>query len=454
MGKWRLRIGYGVADLACTLIFSMVASYLMIFYTDVSGISAAVAGTMMFDTRITEGFMDILAGLIVDRTNTRWGRNRPFFLFGAIPLGLITIAVFYAPPLQGNWKIVYAFVSYVILSFIYAIVNIPLSSILPTLTSDSKERTVLVTTRMIFSMIAATIITTFTTPLVRHFGNDDPGRGYLSTITIYATIAVILFFVTFKNTEEKIQPAAKGKKSSVKKDFQSLNSQCLVMFLFGLLYFSMFNIRSTSVIYYFTYNLEKIELIPTIGILGTFSGLPVLLLLPYITGKIGKRNAVITGAVIYILGTLTIWFAQSTTPILMCGLVATGCGMYLIQATFFTICPDVIDYCEYTSGQSIAGMITACSGFLSNIAMGASSSLLGHLLKAGGYVANQKQTASALRSIQISFIWVPIALCLAIIVLMQFYKLDRRMPEVQKELARRRGLSKKAPAQMPDIIKQ
>ena len=131
----------------------------MIFYTDVSGISAAVAGTMMFATRITEGFMDILAGLIVDRTNTRWGRNRPFFLFGAIPLGLITIAVFYAPPLQGNWKIVYAFVSYVILSFIYAIVNIPLSSILPTLTSDSKERTVLVTTRMIFSMIAATIIT-------------------------------------------------------------------------------------------------------------------------------------------------------------------------------------------------------------------------------------------------------------------------------------------------------
>ena len=128
--------------------------------------------------------------------------------------------------------------------------------------------------------------------------------------------------------------------------------------------------------------------------------------------------------------------------------------MYLIQATFFTICPDVIDYCEYTSGQSIAGMITACSGFLSNIAMGASSSLLGHLLKAGGYVANQKQTASDLRSIQISFIWVPIALCLAIIVLMQFYKLDRRMPEVQKELARRRGLSKKAPAQMPDIIKQ
>ena len=136
MGKWRLRIGYGVADLACTLIFSMVASYLMIFYTDVFGISAAVAGTMMFAARITEGFMDILAGLIVDRTNTRWGRNRPFFLFGAIPLGLITIAVFYAPPLQGNWKIVYAFVSYVILSFIYAIVNIPLSSILPTLTSD------------------------------------------------------------------------------------------------------------------------------------------------------------------------------------------------------------------------------------------------------------------------------------------------------------------------------
>lgn len=441
MGKWRMRIGYGVADLACTLIFSMIASYLMIFYTDVFGISAAVAGTMMFLTKIIEGFLDILAGLIIDRTNTRWGRNRPYFLFGAIPLGLVTIAVFCAPPLEGSSRIIYAFLSYVLLSFIYALVNIPLTSILPTLTSDSKERTVLVTARMIFSMIAATIITTFTTPLVHYFGNGNSRKGYLITVSIYAVTAAFLFFVTFKNTEEVIRPASKGEKSSIRKDFRSLNSQCLVMFLLGFCYFSMFNIRSTSIIYYFTYNMERVELIPTIGLLGTFSGLPVLLLLPYITGKIGKRNSVITGAAIYIAGTLLIFVSGDILPLLMCGLVITGCGMYLIQATFFTICPDVIDYCEYTSGKNIAGMITACSGLLSNTAMGASSSILGHLLKAGGYVANQKQTASALRSIQISFIWIPIVLCIAIILLIRFFRLDSIMPKVQKELAKRRALS-------------
>lgn len=440
MGKWRMRIGYGVADLACTLIFSMIASYLMIFYTDVFGISAAVAGTMMFLTKITEGFLDILAGLIIDRTNTRWGRNRPYFLFGAIPLGLITIAVFCAPPLEGNSRIIYAFLSYVIFSFIYALVNIPLSSILPTLTSDAKERTVLVTARMIFSMIAATIITTFTTPLVHYFGNGNSRQGYLVTVSVYAVIASFLFFVTFRNTEEAIRPSAKSEKSSIRKDFCSLNFQCLVMFLLGFCYFSMFNIRSTSIIYYFTYNLERIELIPTIGLLGTFSGLPVLLLLPYITGKIGKRNSVIAGAAIYIAGTLLIYIAGDTLAFLMCGLVLTGCGMYLIQATFFTICPDVIDYCEYTSGKNIAGMITACSGLLSNTAMGASSSILGHLLKAGGYVANQKQTATALTSIRICFIWIPVALCIAIILLIRFFKLDSIMPEVQEALAKRRSL--------------
>ena len=164
-------------------------------------------------------------------------------------------------------------------------------------------------------------------------------------------------------------------------------------------------------------------------------------MLPYITGKIGKRNSVITGAAIYIAGTLLIFVSGDILPLLMCGLVITGCGMYLIQATFFTICPDVIDYCEYTSGKNIAGMITACSGLLSNTAMGASSSILGHLLKAGGYVANQKQTASALRSIQISFIWIPIVLCIAIILLIRFFRLDSIMPKVQKELAKRRALS-------------
>lgn len=443
MRKWRTRIGYGVADLACTLIFSMVASYLMIFYTDVFGISAAVAGTLLFVTKIIEGFMDILAGLIVDRTDTRWGRNRPFFLFGAIPLGLAAVAAFYAPALDGNAKIIYAFLSYVVLSFIYGLVNIPLSSILPMLTSDSRERTVLVTVRMIFSMIAATIITTFTTPLVQQLGSGNAAHGYLYTMSIYATVAVFLFFVTFKNTEEIIKPPAKEKKSSILKDFQALNSQCLVMFLLGFFYFSMFNIRSTSIIYYFTYNLERVDLIPTIGLLGTFSGLPVLLLLPYITEKIGKKKAVVTGALIYIGGTLLIYIAKDTILFLMFGLIITGCGMYLIQATFFTICPDVIDYCEYTSGKSIGGTITACSGLLSNTAMGASSAVLGHLLKAGGYVANRTQSDSALASIQFSFIWIPVVLCIAIILSIQLFKLDQRMPEIQKELAKRRSSSKK-----------
>lgn len=439
MGKWKTRIGYGVADLASNLVFAMMSSYLLIFYTDVFGITAAVAGSVMMVTRVIDGFTDVGMGLLIDRTNTRWGKSRPYFLFGSVPFALIAVATFTVPNLGMNGKIVWAFVTYIALSCAYTVVNIPLSTILPTLTSDDKERTILVTVRMICSMLGATIVTTFTTPLIHMYGGNNASKGYLLTIITYAVIAAALFFVTFKNTEEKVHVAVKEGKSSVKKDFMALNGQCIIMFLLGFFYFSVYTIRSSSIVYYFTYNLEKVNLIPLIGILGTFSGLPVLLLLPFIIGKIGKKKAVIVGAIIYIAGTLVIWGGGKSMVAIVAGLVTTGCGMYLMQGTFFAISPDAMDYCIYKSGRDISGMITAFTGFLAKLAMGVSGFAIGQLLEHGGYVQNAKQTASALASIEFSFVWIPIGLCVVIIVLIAIgYKLDKIKPGMEAELEKRR----------------
>lgn len=439
MGIWKSRIGYGVAELAGNLLFQMMSSYLMIFYTDVFGIGVLVAGSIIMVTRFIDAITDVAMGMIVDRTNTKWGKSRPYFLFGAIPFGLISVATFTVPALGENDKIIYAFVTYIALSCAYTVVNIPLTTILPSLTSDAQERTILVTVRMICSMIGATIVTTFTTPLVDFFGAADQARGYFITILIYAIVAVGLFFFTFKNTEEKVRVAVQnGEKRDMKGDFQAFQPQCIIFILMSFFYFAVFAFRSTAIVYYFKYNLMREDLVPMIGVLGTLSGLPVLLVLPYITGKLGKRNSVITGAVIYIVGTLLMFIGVNSIPAIMIGLVATGCGMYLMQGTVFAISPDAIDYCEYKSGRSIAGMVTAIQGFSVKLSIGVSGFIVGKILDATGYVENQAQTAQALMGIRISFLWIPIVISLIVIAMSMIYKLDRQMPDIQTELARQR----------------
>lgn len=178
MGKWKKRIGYGVGDLGCNLVFSTMASYLMVFYTDVFGITAAAVGTMMLVTKFIDALTDTGMGMIVDRTHTKWGQGRPYFLFGAIPFAVFTMMTFFIPDFGSTGKLVWAYVTYCLLCTAYTVVNIPLNTIVPRLTSDIHERDVLVSTRMVCAMIGTAIVMTITTPLVKFFGAGKEARGY------------------------------------------------------------------------------------------------------------------------------------------------------------------------------------------------------------------------------------------------------------------------------------
>ena len=152
MKKWGKRIGYGIGDLGCNLVFSTMASYLMVFYTDVFGITAAAAGTMMLVTKFIDALTDTGMGLIVDRTHTKWGQGRPYFLLGAVPFAVFTFLTFYIPDLGSSGKLVWAYVTYCLLCTAYTVVNIPLNTIVPRLTSDIHERDILVSTRMVCAL--------------------------------------------------------------------------------------------------------------------------------------------------------------------------------------------------------------------------------------------------------------------------------------------------------------
>ncbi|MCE4048878.1 MFS transporter [Bacillus sp. Au-Bac7] len=439
MDKWRKRIGYGAGDFACNLVFSTMASYLLFFYTDVFGISAAVAGTLMLVTKIIDAFADTGMGLLVDRTKTRWGQGRPYFIIGALPFAVFTIMTFIVPDFSMSGKILWAYITYCLLNIAYTVVNIPLNTIVPRLTSDNHERNWLVSTRMICALLGTALVMTITTPMVNFFGQGDDQKGYLVTMTIYGIVAVLVFVFTFMNTKEVVPPTVQPGKSSFKEDFKGLTAPAAIFFILNFLYFSLYVIRNTTVIYYFTYNLGRTDWLTFVGIFGILSGLPILLLLPWLQKKMAKKNVLLLSTLIYIVGDLVLYFGKTSPAMLIAGLTITGLGIYGIFGTTFAIQPDVIDYSEYKNNRSISGMIAAFQGFFVKVSLGLGSALVGVFLKIGGYVPNATQTESALKYIEISFIWVPLIICVLIGITIVFYKLDDKRTEMDIELERRRA---------------
>lgn len=439
MKKWGKRIGYGIGDLGCNLVFSTMASYLMVFYTDVFGITAAAAGTMMLVTKFIDAFTDTGMGLIVDRTHTKWGQGRPYFLLGAVPFAIFTFLTFYIPNWDDNGRLVWAYVTYCLLCTAYTVVNIPLNTIVPRLTSDIHERDILVSTRMVCALVGTAIVMIITEPLVRFLGHGNEAKGYLLTMTVYGIAAMCIFFVTFASTKEVVPPTISQKHSSLREDFKGLTGQAWILFLLNLFYFSLYVVRSTTVLYYFKYNLGRTDWMSLVGILGILSGLPMLFLLPALEKRYSKRNLMFFSIALYIAGDLLIFAGKNSAACLLVGLVVTGLGIYGIFGITFAMQPDVIDYSEYKKNASVAGLIAAFQGFFVKGGMGLTSFVIGAFLKNGGYVANAVQTKKSLAYIQICFIWIPIVLCALIAVCTYFYKLDGLRTEMTLELDARRG---------------
>ena len=438
--KWMTRFGYGAGDFGCNLVFGTMASYLMVFYTDVFGLTAAVAGTMMLITRTIDAFADTTMGLIVDRTHTRWGQGRPYFVIGAIPFAVFSILTFIVPDFDMNGKIIWAYVTYTLLSISYTVVNIPLNTIVPRLTSDLHERNCLVSSRMIFALLGTAIVMITTEPLVNLFGQGDKEQGYLITMSLYGILAMFIFFFTFANTKEVVPPAVKRtEKSNLRDDLKGLTGQTWIFILINFIYFSLYVIRNTTAIYYFTYNLGRTDWLTFVGFFGILSGLPILFLLPYIQKRISKKKIMMASAIVYIIGDMMLYLGNDSAVMLILGLAVTGFGMYGIFGTTFAIQPDVIDYSEYKKNRSISGMIAAFQGFFVKFGMGVAGAVIGLILKMGGYVPNAVQTESALQSIELSFIWIPMGMCAVICVLMYFYNLDEQRSEMSEVLDMRRA---------------
>ncbi|MFM9281244.1 MFS transporter [Paenibacillus jiagnxiensis] len=430
------RISYGLGDVASNLVFTVISSYLMFFYTDVFGLNVAVIGTLFLVARIIDAFDGPAFGILIDRTSTRWGKSRPYFLWLAIPFGVVAVLTFMTPDLSPGGKLIYAYVTYILLGILYAGINIPLSSLLPSLTSNSRERTVVNTYRMVGAQIGALIVNAAVLPLVAFFGGGNKQNGFFYTMLMFASIAVVLFFVTFANTKERVQ-ANNNKPIPFKEGIKALkgNTPWWILLIVNVLLFISVIMGNQSSIFYLTYNFNRPDLVPLFNGLSALT-LVGILLVPFTAKWLGKRNTLLTGFSIAVCGQLLIYFGveASSVALLITGRILGTAGLGLVSGLKFAMIADTVDYGEWKSGVRAPGLLMAASTFGVKFGMGLGGAIAAWIMAAGGYVANQAQTPSALLAIQFNFVWVPLICYVISIVIISFYRLDKVESQIKNDL--------------------
>nr|WP_075186090.1 glycoside-pentoside-hexuronide (GPH):cation symporter [Teredinibacter haidensis] len=262
------KLGYGFGDFGFNLYWTTIASFLAAFYTDVFGISAAAAGTMLLTTKIVDACTDPLMGAVADRTRTRFGQFRPFLLWAALPMAGAAVLTFSTPDLNASGKVIYAYITYTLMMMMYTVLSTPYSALSGVMTARSQERTSLISIRFIFAFSAGFCVNYFTLDIVNALGAGDDSKGWQLTMGLYGIAAAIIFAITFLATKERISPPAEQRTHPIA-DIKDLiaNRPWLILFVLSMIIMMTITMRGGSAYYYFTYFLERPDL------LGVYLGL-------------------------------------------------------------------------------------------------------------------------------------------------------------------------------------
>lgn len=418
----------------------MISLYLLYFYTNVMHLNAGAVSIMFLVTKFIDGVSDLIVGYLIDKTNTRWGKSRPWILFGAVPFGVTAVLAFSVPDIGQTGMLIYAYVTYILLSTSYTIVNIPMASILPALSENPHERTVLASCRTFFSSVGSTVVSAFALTLVDKFGNGNEALGFRIVMIIFGVIGCLVFFFCFFNTKERVMVQAE--KVSLKANISCLlhNGPWKLFALNIVWFFGGYVIQASAVIYYFTYVVQNVAMVQIVATITTLVPIVTNLLAPFFVKLTSKRNLMIGGSAVHAGGLLIIFFGSTNVPVLIGGAVIAAARYGLKGSMHFAMQPDPVDYGEWKSGVNTAGTLSAVNGFIGKVGMAIASSIGAALLQFGGFDAVLSvQSATAQSYITTMYIWVPIVMNIATIITMMFYNLDKIYPQIIKELDERRA---------------
>lgn len=435
---WSERISYGLTETGFNLVFVLVSTYLMYFYTDIFDIPVAAIAPLFFIGRIIDGVTDPFEGILIDRTNTRWGKCRPFWLWFTIPFCVFGVLTFSAPELGLAGKIIYMYVTYIGLNLFISLIALPTQAMLPSLTSDTQERTVINVIRTLLGAVGSLVISAATWPLVNALGQGNGRTGFFLTALLFAVIGAALLFNGWAHTKERVQPDG-GKPIPVKKGLKSIMNLPWVLLLVMAIVANLCTVlKQTSTPYYLQYYIGKPELMSALLTFPTIAVLIILAFSPLIAKKMGKRNASLMGIVVAILGAVIIIISEQNVFLLFLGTILNYVGLGIPAGLLGAMFADTVDYAEWKSGTRATGLAYSACSLGVKIGQGLGGALCATILAIGHYVPNVEQTPEALGAIKFNYAWVTLIASVLLFALILLYKVDKLHPQIMSDLEQRR----------------
>lgn len=451
------KIGYGMGDAASSMFWKIFTFYLAIFYTDVLGISAAAAGTMFLITRIWDTANDPLMGIIGDRTNTKWGKFRPYLLWVSIPFGVIGVLLFTTPDLSATGKLIYVYVTYTLMMMVYTAINVPYASLLGVMTADSNERTSLASYRMVFAFGGSLLVVAIFQPLVDFFSKTaGVNSAYQYTMVVIGAIAVLFFMMTFSWTKERVKPSV-TQENNLKEDFKNLmkNGPWFVLLGAGVMTLIFNSVRDGVALYYFKYFIsndiqnESSVIFSSLTIaystfylfLGQATNMLGVIMAKPISARLGKRKTFLFAMIgAAVLSVMFYWCNKEAIVYVyvLQALVSFCAGM--IFPLLWSMYADTADYSEWKTGRRATGLVFSASSMTQKLGWTLGGSITLWLLALYGFKANMVQSPETINGIKYMLSIVPAIGALISGIFIYFYQLDKKtMDTIERDLAIRRA---------------
>lgn len=437
-------VGYGLGDMGFNFYWTNISTFLLIFYTDTFGITAAAAATMLFVVKIFNAFTDPMIGALADRTQTRWGKFRPFLLFMPLPLAVVGVLTYSTPDFGPTGKLAWAYLTYLLLMTLYTSVNLPYSALSGVLSGDAKERNAINASRFVAGFAGGTIVTAASPRLVHWLGGGDNALGWSLTMVFWGLAAAIIFAITFSATTERVQPT-QAEPSSVRQDLADLRSNrpWILLFFLALIIMGGITLRMTSAAYYFKYVVNRPELLATFVPAYLLAAAAGTACTPLLTRFIDKRRLMIGLMFASTVLSAAFLFVDADQIALMYALqIALGLVLGPKSPLSFSMLADSADYNEWRNGRRATGMTFAASSFAQKLGTAVAVGVIGTLFTTLGYVPNAAQSADS----QAGIVWlmsvIPASFTLLAAVIMMFYTLDNpTMARIQADLAARKTIT-------------
>lgn len=434
------KVAYGLGDTASNLFFQAFNLFLFFYYTDICGLSAAAVGVMMLFTRVLDAVLDPAMGIIADRTSSRWGKFRPYLLWGALPYGVLGYVMFLNPSFSPAGKLVYAYVTYSLMWVAYSAINIPYSALMGVMSASSADRTSLATYRFICAFSGGFLISALTLPLSKWLGHGNQAAGFRTTMAIFAAMSVIMFLNTFWHTRERV-PAPVQARGALGTDLKCLgrNRPWLVLFVAGFLTLTQVALRNGAMIYYFKYVVGNASGFTFFSTSGTVAFIAGAVSTKLFLRLMSRRRLILLLIATNVVATAAFFFVDPHATVLLNAL-NWFCSFINgpTPAIVWSMYADTADFGEWKFRRRATALVFAGVVFGQKVGLAVGSAMLGWVLTLFGFVANAAQGPRSLLGIKLVFSLLPAAFSLLSGFAMLFYRLgDAEVRVIERDLHER-----------------